>query len=113
MTVNVTDDEGGSREGERGSGSDADGERESAADNATLSPTIASIPVSWVPDHSQNYCYACACEFSSAPSPDNDFFTRIISGGAMRHHCRHCGYIFCHGEPNEAFAFVLSLACNR
>ena len=61
-----------------------------------IAPTIAAVPHPWVPDTSQNYCYACATEFAPpSDTPHGDLVSRILSGGARRHHCRCCGYIFC------------------
>ncbi|GMH93592.1 hypothetical protein TrVE_jg6870 [Triparma verrucosa] len=62
----------------------------------TLTPTVAAIPHPWVPDASQNYCYACSTEFSPpSTAPNGDFLSRLLSGGSLRHHCRSCGFIFC------------------
>lgn len=51
-------------------------------------PEIKRQARSWLPDASTSKCSGCKTDFS--------FFTR-------KHHCRKCGYIFCHNCSNNKF----------
>eukprot|EP01095_Lingulamoeba_sp_RSL-Kostka_P007295 TRINITY_DN2309_c0_g1_i1.p1 TRINITY_DN2309_c0_g1~~TRINITY_DN2309_c0_g1_i1.p1 ORF type:complete len:296 (-),score=88.46 TRINITY_DN2309_c0_g1_i1:96-983(-) len=40
----------------------------------------SSVPPEWIPDNEQKQCYSCDSTFG------------LVN---RRHHCRHCGYVFC------------------